>query len=222
MRAPALLAILLAAQVALAVALHDATRLAPLVPPPPPAPALTLFALGDAQLAYRLGGLALQNFGDSGGRATPLADYDYDRVIGWIEALVRLDGRAWYVPMLAANYYSQTPVAADARAILGFLERHALARPAVRWRLLAHAVQIARHRLADLPLALALARRLAALEIESMPIWTRQIPAQILAEMGETEAARVEIEALARRFPDLAEAEARWQRHFLDSLQPAP
>jgi len=218
LRAAAVALGLLAAQLALSLALL-AWR--PAVEPVPPAPAaahLALMTLGDAQAAYRLGALSVQNFGDTGGRTLPLADYDYERLTAWFDALTELDPEAWHVPVLAATYYGLTPVAEDARTVTAWLHRHAMAQPAARWRLLAQAVHLARHQLADLPLALTLARDLAAFEVAAMPIWTRQLPAQILAEMGDVAAARREIEAIERRFPDLPEAERHYHREFLDGL----
>jgi tetratricopeptide (TPR) repeat protein len=224
------LAVLLVGQIVFSQLARDTRVELEAVPPAPPAAAvLAAIALGDSQAAYRAGGLALQNFGDTGGRWTRLADYDYARLVGWFERLVELDGEARYVPVLAAYYYAQTPVVADARAVIDFVAGYALARPARRWRLLGHAVYLARHHLGDLELALALARRLAALEVDGLPLWARQLPALVLAEMGETEAARREIEALARRYRDLPPEEARWHEYFRDRVlgvetppEPAP
>jgi tetratricopeptide (TPR) repeat protein len=219
------LAVLLVGQIVFSQLARDTRVESEAVPPAPPAAALAAMALGDSQAAYRAGGLALQNFGDTGGRWTRLADYDYARLVGWFERLVELDGEALYVPALAAYYYGQTPVAADARAVIDFLSGYALARPARRWRLLGHAVYLARHHLGDLELALVLAHRLAALEVDGLPFWARQLPALVLAEMGETEAARREIEALARRYPDLPPEEARWHDAFRDrvlGVEPSP
>lgn len=224
-RFPLPLVMLLVGQIVFSQLAREARIVTEAVPPAPAAIALTAMALGDSQAAYRAGGLALQNFGDTGGRWTRLADYDYARLIAWFERLVELDGEALYVPVLAAYYYGQTPVAADARALIDFLAGYALAHPARRWRLLAHAVYLARHHLGDLELALALARKLAALEVADLPFWARQLPALVLAEMGETEAAGREIEALARRHPDLPPEEARWHDAFRARLlgtEPAP
>jgi hypothetical protein len=218
LRAVALALGLLAAQVALSLALLPWRPPAEPVPPPPAAEYLALLTLGDAQAAYRLGALSVQNFGDTGGRTPPLAEYDYGRLVAWFDTLIRLDPDAWHVPVLAAAYYSQTPVAADARLVIAWLHRHALAQPAARWRLLAQAVHLARHQLADPALALTLARDLAALDVVAMPIWTRQLPAQIMAEMGDPEGARREIEAVEQRFPDLSDAERNYHRDFLDRL----
>jgi hypothetical protein len=218
LRAAALALGLLAAQVALSLALLPWRPAAESVPPAPAAEYLALLTLGDAQAAYRLGAMTVQNFGDTGGRTLPLAEYDYGRLTAWFDTLTRLDPDAWHVPVLAATYYGLTPVAADARMVIGWLHRYAMARPAARWRLLAQGVHLARHQHADLPLALTLARDLAALDVAAMPIWTRQLPAQILAEMGDAAAARREIEAIERRFPDLPDAERHYHREFLDNL----
>ena len=145
-------------------------------------------------------------------------DYDYDRLIAWFELLTDVDAQAWYVPVLAAYYYAQTPVEADARRTVAFVAEFAQRDPARHWRLLGHAVYIARHRLKDLPLALSLARELAALKIAELSFWARQMPALVLAEMGEVDAAAAEIRALQERFPDLPPEEARYHEYFLEEV----
>jgi hypothetical protein len=186
--------ILLAAALLLhaALALHHRERRAewPGVPPaPPPLLALTM-ALGDPQLFYRAAAFALQNMGDEGGRVTPLATYDYSRLGDWLDLLDRLDPKARYAPALAAYYFGQTRDPDDLRRIVGYLRRVGARDPARNRRWLTHAAWLARHRLEDLPLALAIARHLAGLPEGAAPLWVRQMPAFVLAEVGAREAAR--------------------------------
>ena len=197
---------------------RDVVTAQAIVPPAPGHAVVAAVALGDTQAAHRVMGLRLQNFGDSDGQWTGLKDYDYDRLIAWFELLTEVDGRAWYVPVLAAYYYAQTPVDADARRTVAFVAKFAQRDPARHWRLLGHAAYIARHRLGDLPLALSLARELAGLEVAELPFWARQLPALILAEMGEADAAAAEIRALRERFPDLPPEEARYHEYFLEEV----
>lgn len=217
---PATLVLLvaLAAQLAFWAASRDVVIAQTIVPPAPGRVVIAAVALGDTQAAYRVMGLRLQNFGDHDGQWTGLRDYDYDRLIDWFELLTAVDAQAWYVPVLAAYYYAQTPVDADVRRVVAFVSDFAHRDPARHWRLLGHAVYIARHRLDDLPLALSLARELAGLEITDLPFWARQMPALVLAEMGEANAAEAEIRALQERFPDLPPEEARYHEYFLEEV----
>jgi hypothetical protein len=186
--------ILLAAALLLhaALALHHRERRADWsgVPPPPPLLTAPALALGDPQLFYRAAAFALQNMGDGGGRVTPLADYDYARLGDWLDLLDRLDPEARYAPTLAAYYFGQTPDPDGLRRIVAYLSRVGARDPARNWRWLTHAAYLARHRLRDLPLALAIARNLAGLSPDEVPLWVRQMPAFVLAEVGEREAAR--------------------------------
>jgi hypothetical protein len=206
------------AQIVLWASSRDIVVAEPVVPPAPGQAVVAAVALGDTQAAYRAMGLQLQNFGDTGGQWTGLAGYDYDRLIDWFELLTDVDDRAGYVPVLAAYYYSQSPDEEHVRRVVTFVSAFARRDPATRWRLLGHAVYIARHRLRDFPLALTLARELAAFDVGEMPFWTRQLPALVLAEMGEREAAMREIRALQERYPDLPPEEARYHKYFLEEV----
>lgn len=215
--APAMaLVVALAAQVVLWHAGRDIMPERPIVPPVPARASVEALALGDGQVAYRAMGLALQNFGDTGGRRSALADYDYTRLIGWLDLLIALEPKAWYAPALAAVYYAHTPQSEDARRVIEFLVAFAHRDPPSRWRLLAHAVHLARHNVRDLPYALEIARGLAAIQAADMPFWPRQLPALILADLGRVEEAAREIRALGARYPDMPPEEARYQDYFLE------
>ncbi|CAA6605605.1 conserved exported hypothetical protein [Rhodospirillaceae bacterium LM-1] len=160
-----------------------------ITPPPPPALSLKLAAMGDDQFLFRSLGLHLQNFGDTGGQVTPLADYDYQRLYGWFLALDGLDPLSDYVAVIAAQYYGLTPKNEDVRHVVAYLRAHAAKDYASNWRWLAHAVYLARHRMKDNVLALEVARELAGLPIPDLPPWTRAMPAYAMADLGEREAA---------------------------------
>ncbi|TAN44569.1 MAG: hypothetical protein EPN26_16710 [Rhodospirillales bacterium] len=160
-----------------------------IVPAPPPPQVFTIMALGDAQYLFRVMALQLQNFGDSGGKVTPLAEYDYQRLGGWFRALDDLDPVSDYVAVTAAQYYGMTPKRADVVHVVAYLREHARKDPARNWRWLAHAVYLARHRMKDNALALEVAQELAALPVPDLPAWTKAMPAYALADLGEREAA---------------------------------
>jgi len=76
--------------------------------------------------------------------------------------------------------------------MLNFVFRKCLEDPAHRWRWMAHAALIARHRLNDQQLALKYARAIAdETDDPSLPSSTKQIHIFLLADLGEHEAARL-------------------------------
>jgi hypothetical protein len=201
-----------------ALALHHRDLRAdwPGVPPPPPAVVAPAMALGDPELYYRAAAFELQNTGDEGGRVTPLADYDYTRLGDWLDLLDQLDPIARYAPTLAAYYFGQTPDAADLRRIISYLSRVGARDPAHNWRWLTHAAYLARHRLEDMPLALTVARHLAGLTDRDVPLWVRQMPAFVLAEVVEREAARDLMMTILATDTSLSPDEAALIRRFID------
>jgi hypothetical protein len=92
--------------------------------------------------------------------------------------------------MLAAHLYAQVPDEQKQRQMLEFVHREFLRDPEKRWRWLAHAAIIAKHRLKDLPLALAYADDITR-HARSAQSWARQMRIFILEDMGEVEAASV-------------------------------
>lgn len=185
------------------------------VPTAPPAALASLVTLGDAQLFYRGATFGLQNMGDQGGRVTPLVDYDYDRLGVWFDLLDGLDPTANYVPTLAAFYFSQTPAKEDLRSIVGYLSRIGSRDPARNWRWLAHAVYLARHRLGDLSLALEVAQQLAGLAGSEAPLWVKQMPAFVLAAVGEREAADDLLQTILSTDPNLSVDEIAFMQRFI-------
>ena len=192
------------------------------VPPAPPVLAASALALGDPQLFYRAAALALQNMGDGGAQVTPLADYDHARLADWLDLLDRLDPKARHAPTLAAYYFGQTPDPDGLRRIVAYLSRVGARDPARNWRWLSHAAYLARHRLNDLPLALAVARNLAGLPEGQVPLWARQMPAFLLAEAGERTAARDLMAAIRATDANLSPDEIALIERFIARQQVAP
>jgi hypothetical protein len=191
------------------------------VPPAPPVLIAPAMALGDPQLFYRVAAFALQNMGDEGGRVTPLGDYDYGRLGDWLDLLDLLDPQARYAPTLAAYYFGQTPDPDDLRRIIAYLIRVGARDPAHNWRWLTHAAYLARHRLKDLPLALEVARHLAGLPEGEVPLWVRQMPAFVMAEVGEREAARDLMATIRATDTNLSPDEVALIDRFIDAQDPA-
>lgn len=187
----------------------------PGVPVAPSAALAPALALGDAQLFYRSAAFGLQNMGDQGGRVTPLTGYDYRRLDDWLAVLDRLDPEADYLPTLAGFYFGQTRDPADLRRIVAYLLRIGARDPARNWRWLAHAAYLARHRLHDLPLALEIAQHLAGIDDPAVPLWARQLPAFVLAEVGEEEAAGDLLRTILATDPTLSDDDVRFMERYL-------
>lgn len=217
------LAVLVAAalaQAAFAWSLRDRHPPWDILGPPPGEAALRLMSFGDAQVLYRVLGLSLQHAGDTGGRVTSLRSYDYDHVGGWLRRLDALDPRSDLMPALAAFYFGVTPTPEDAAKVVDYLIDAVRDDPG-RWRYLAHGAVIAKHRVKDLDLALRAARTLAALPGDQ-PVWTRQMPAFVLAEMGDTEQAAAVFAALLQQADDLPPEEVAYMLRMLEAYQAEP
>lgn len=165
-----------------------------------PAPdALTRKALsfGDDQFLYRAWLLDLQSAGDTGGRSTPMRDYNYDYVLSWLEALQALDPLAQGHLQLAAHYFALTPRSDDVRKMIDFIERDAARMPREKVSWLVQAAIMAERQLHDLNYALGLSRRIVTFDIPDLPVVIRLMPIIFLEKLGRVPEARAELEALA-------------------------
>ncbi len=188
------------------------------VPPVPSVQTASLMALGDRQLAYRSGALTLQTLGDGGGRVVPLKDYDYAKLGAWFAVLDALDPAADHVPMIAAYYFGATHVPGDIAQIVKYLGRVGDSPVGQKWRWLAHAAYLARHRMDNLDLALDFAYRLARIQPidgKPLPIWARQMPAFLLTAQGDRQAAQALIEGMLSSADDLHPNEVNFMRGYL-------
>lgn len=166
------------------------------VPPPPERKVAVLLGLGDAQFSYRLGAMTLQNVGNTPGMEVSLKDYDYHMLGKWFWLLHGLDPASNDVPMVAAYYFGGTRVPSDVAIVVEYLATIGQNPAGNKWRWLAHAVYLARHRMYDLDLALDLAYKLSRMQPvgDNLPIWAKQMPAFVLAAKGDKEAARQMVE----------------------------
>ena len=187
------------------------------VPPAPSNQVAKALAMGDGQFLYRAATFVLQNMGDEGGRVTPLKDYDYQRLGQWFSLLDRFDPQSEFLPVLVGYYFSQSQNPDDVRIVISFLAHIAIRDPERNWRWLAHAIYLARHRVKDMNLALSLAYRMAAIKSPGIPVWARQMPAFVLADVGEREAARDLMEAIMDSQIDLEPSEIEFMRDFIET-----
>ena len=169
--------------------------------PPPTAKAEALSAaatpaiikvasLNEPIAAAQLLTLYLQAFDNQPGISIPFQDLDYPRVIGWLDTILALDDTGQYPLLMASQLYAQVPSEDKQRLMLDFVHRKFLEDPQRRWRWLAHATILAKHRLKDNRLALRYADDLARLA-HSAPNWARQMRIFILEDMGELESATI-------------------------------
>jgi hypothetical protein len=157
---------------------------------PAPVAWLRAMSFGEALAASGLMTLYLQAFDNQPGVSIPFAALDYEAVIAWLDAALALDPNSQYPVMMAAHLYAQVPDEKKQREMLDFVRRKFLEAPDRRWRWLAHAAIVAKHRLNDMPLALAYAEEITR-HAPSALGWARQMRIFILEDMGEREAAAV-------------------------------
>ncbi len=164
---------------------------------PPNATSIRLATLDEPITASGLLSLRLQAFDNQPGVSIPFAALDYARLTAWLDTLLALDPNAQYPLLMASHLYAQVPDPIRQRKMLDFTYRQFLAAPAQRWRFLAHAALIAKHRLHDLPLALTYARAIQVhAKDANIPHWASQMPIFLLEDIGEIEAAKIELGAL--------------------------
>jgi hypothetical protein len=153
---------------------------------------LQAMALGEP-IAFAQGlTLYLQAFDTQPGISMPFTDLDYGRLTGWLNHILTLHPRGQYPLLLASQVYSQVPDRSKQRQMLELVLEEFKRDPVGRWRWLAHAAIVAKHRLGDRDLALRYAAVLAAqADHPSVPGWARQMHIFLLEDLGEYEAARI-------------------------------
>ena len=217
------LAAALAAQVALSALQPPPATRAQALPPPPGIDALRIASLGDDVVLAQLLALYLQAYDNQAGISIPFAELDYERVEAWLARILQLDPRGQYPLLLASQVYSQVPDPQRQRRMLDLVYRSFQEDPARRWRWLAHAAIMAKHRLKDDELALRYARALReGTQPGEAPAWARQLEIFIYEDMGQYEAARIllgglldsgvvtdphELQFLTQRLQELGNAE---------------
>ena len=187
-----LLPIVLVVQIAFRLTGPDSTAVAAQLDPPPTLSVLRLAAFGEPVGLAQMLTLQLQAFDTQPGISVPFRDLDYHHLMSWLERILELDPNSGYSLLLASQVYAQVPDGVKQRAMLDFVHRKFLEDPARRWRWLAHASIVAKHRLNDPQLALTYARAIAdAADAPSVPSWARQMHIFLLEDLGEYEAAKI-------------------------------
>ena len=176
-----------------------------------------MMALGDTQFAYRLGAMTLQNLGNTGGNVVAVKEYDYKKLGAWFWLLNELDPASNHVPMMAAYYFGASPIKEDLAIVADYLATIGQIPVSNKWRWLAHAVFLARHRMQDLDRALDYAYKLSKMDLkdDTLPIWARQMPAFVLSEQGERESSRKIVEEILLTANDLHPNEVNFMAAYL-------
>ena len=167
------------------------------LPAAPAADVLRIASFGDPIALSRVLMLWLQVFDNQPGISLPFLELDYYRVIEWLDRILALDPHSQYPLLAASRLYGAVPSPRKQAQMFDFVYEKFLEDPNRRWRWLAHAAIMAKHRLGDLPRALKYAEAITDKATgNQVPGWARQMQIFVLEEAGELEAARVLIGGL--------------------------
>ena len=170
---------------------------AQLLGPVPAASVLQIAALGDQAALARMLMLGLLIHDRQPGASIPFMRLDYERVAGWLDAIIDLDPRADAPLLAAARLYGSVSDPGRQRTMFALVHRRFLEDPDRRWPWLAHAAVMAKHRLGEPGLALRYARAVTEHATgPHVPAWVRDMSALIAADIGELETARIIIGGL--------------------------
>jgi hypothetical protein len=190
------------------------------LPPAPRAAALRAASLGETPAGARLAMLYVQAFDLGAGNTLPYRRLDYGRLRAWLRAILDTDPRSAYPLFAAVRIYAEVDDGARCRVMLDFVHRAFLEDPNRRWRWLAQAALLAKHRLNDLPLARRYAADLERLTTDpGIPLWARQMQIFILEDMNELEAAKIMLGGLLASGQLRDPVERRFLKERLDDLE---
>ncbi len=166
----------------------DALALAP----PPSLAWLRVASLGEPVALSKLLMFHVQTADSEPGQHGAYSLLDYRILQDWLDRIADLDPQADYPLIAASHLYAEVHDLPKKRMMLEFIYRRFLRDPNRHWRALAHATQIAKHKLHDLPLArrYASAIRLHATGPQ-VPGWARQMELFVLEDMNEIDSARI-------------------------------
>lgn len=167
------------------------------LPAAPSADVLRVLSLGEPIGLSKLLMLYLQAFDHQPGLSLSFRDLDYDQLAVWLDRALELDPQGVYPLLSATRVYGEVQDPARQRKMIAFTAEKFAEDPNARWPWMAQAVFMARHRLKDLPLALALADQLAeTISDPAIPSWVGQMRIFLREDMGEYAAAEVLLGAL--------------------------
>ena len=190
-----------------------------IVPPAPSKYLISAASLGDKEFLFRVLATRLQNSGDIFAGFVALNKYDYSRIYDWMTTLDTLNSKSHYTPALASYYYSQTQNKPDTKYIVDYLDEHSSRDIDENWWWLFQAMYIAKNNLHDMNRALELAYKMSKNNAKKAPIWTKQMPAFIHEEMGDSCMAFKVIERITKEIESgerkASSEEIDFMRHFI-------
>jgi len=198
---PKMVLLLLVAGFSCQVMLHQWMRVpqakAEYLEAPPSLATFRLASFAEPIALSKLLMLYVQAFDAQSGVRLPYQQLDYAKLQEWLGRILDLDPASQY-PLLAASHtYADVADDAKKRIMLEFIYRRFLEDPNHRWRAMAHAAFIARHRLKDLPLTLKYARAIRLhVTDKSVPTWAKQMEIFLLEDMNELQSAKILLGAL--------------------------
>lgn len=164
---------------------------------PPSSSSLMLMGFGDPIPVFYGLLLWLQAFDNQPGVSIPYAELEYQHLTGWLDNIISLYPESAYPLLLSSRIYSQVADSGRQRLMLEFIRQKFVQDPNGRWRWMAEATLVAKHKLQDLPLALSYASQLTELATSAdVPYWAKDMQLMLLRDMNELEAARVLIGGL--------------------------
>jgi len=154
------------------------------IPEAPSKYAISAMSFGDKEFLFRVLASRIQNAGDVFAGFMALKYYSYQNLYQWFKTLDTLNNKSLLMPSLASYYYSQTQNKPDTIYIINYLDEFASQDIDKYWWWLFQATFIAKRDLKDYNLSLKIANKLAQNQAKQAPLWTKQMPAFISAEMG--------------------------------------
>jgi hypothetical protein len=192
------------------------------LPQAPQTTTLRLASLGEPIAAAYLLSLYLQAFDTQPGISIPLKALDYNRVEQWLSRILELDPPGQYPLLMASQVYSQVPDDHRQRQMLEWVHHQFLLDPNRRWRWLAHAAIMAKHRLHDNGTALRYARAInRSATSADIPHWAQQMHIFVLEDMGEHETVKILLGGLLASGAVTDPHEALFLSQRLNALQAA-
>ena len=154
------------------------------IPETPSKYVVSAMSFGDKEFLFRALATRIQNAGDIFAGFMALKYYDYKNLYQWLKTLDNLNNQSLLMPSLTSHYYSQTQKKADNIYIVNYLDEFASKDIDKYWWWLFQATFIAKRDLKNYDLSLKIANKLAQNQAKTAPLWTKQMPAFISAEMG--------------------------------------
>lgn len=202
--------------------LHNQRPKLGVLPPLPTESAIQAMSFGDQQFLYRSLVMQIQNAGDTGGRFTPMSQYNITEVVQWLTVLQKLDRNSSHYTALAARYFSLDENPQRIKSLISFIDGDVDRAPDRKWYWQTQAVAMANSKLKDANYALELSRKLNTFKdfLPSGYAWVLQMEPVLLADLGRSQEAREVMGQVVRDYGvRMTETEMNWTNGFLLQLK---